>query len=262
MDVITSSGETPKIHIKHNTVPHSEYFLHRCIQILEDKGKIKEPRKLTDLWQRLSALRRYLTCLRCNQLCYPKKALTHPLLFIDNQEILFCEACFKIICKAKYLEPKSIEVKDAMNLKKIQKNDTDNINDTTALGEENKLLMIHCFDYFDKDFKELYDLEQISKDYLEICKGIIRLDKYFFPWNDQNIKTSEDFLEKSWLPFLKESVDIAHKADPEDPDSDFIYRILTEALNFDIKEREVEDKAVSLDELKIENSVTDEMLDN
>ena len=59
-----NNNNNNKLQIKHNQVPHSEYFLHRCLQILEEKGQTKEPKKLTDLWQRLSALRRYLTCLQ------------------------------------------------------------------------------------------------------------------------------------------------------------------------------------------------------
>ena len=91
--VITSSGETSNSldnaprkrkdsnslpRIKHGSVPHCEYFLHRCLQIMEDKGKTKDSKKLTDLWQRLSALRRHLSCLRCDELCYFDKVVTHP----------------------------------------------------------------------------------------------------------------------------------------------------------------------------------------
>ena len=120
---------------------------------------------------------------------------------------------------------------DIFKLKKLRTSETDNINNTTDLGEENKPLMAHCFEQFEDKFIELHDLQQISHDYLDICRGIIQLDGYFFPWNDQSISSQEDFLEKSW-PFLKESVDIAHRADPEDPDSNFIYEILKEALNY------------------------------
>merc|ERR1711981_1217707 len=75
----------------------------------------------------------------------------------------------------------------------------------------------------------------ICDDYLFICRAIMQLDSYFFPWNDQVIKTVKDFQKISW-PFLKESVDIAHRYDPKDPDSDYIYGVLIESLGIISKE--------------------------
>jgi len=279
--MITNSGETPLEtkprkrkdssnlpRIKHGSVPHCEYFLHRCLQIMEDKGKTKDSKKLTDLWQRLSALRRHLSCLRCDELCYFDKAVTHPYLFSGNQEILFCEKCFEIICKAKTLEHGSAEAKEAFDLKKtrrINKNNnqkeqqtTENSNETTTksthtlteIDADDSALIAHCFDGLEHEFTDIPNLKSICGDYLTTCRAMIQLDKYFFPWNDRAIVTLQDFEEISW-PFLKESVDMAHEADPEDPDSEYIYRILEESLIYINK---AEGMKV---EMKVESSVTE-----
>ena len=198
---------------------------------MEDKGKTRDSKKLTDLWQRLSALRRHLSCLRCDELCYFDKAVTHPYLFTGNQEILFCENCFNIICKAKTLEHGSEEAREAFELKKKKTPDSEisKNNTLTQLDSDDVALISHCFDKLEHEFTDIPNLKDICGDYLTTCRAIIQLDKYFFPWNDREIVTTQDFKEISW-PFLKESVDMAHEADAEDPDSEYIYRILEESM--------------------------------
>ena len=84
----TNSATKPS-RIKYGTVPDCEYFLHRCLQILDFQAdKNKNPDNLNPLWQRLSALRRYLSCLKSNKLCLHDKAMTHPVLFCENQEMI------------------------------------------------------------------------------------------------------------------------------------------------------------------------------
>lgn len=292
--VITSSGETSNSldnvprkrkdsnslpRIKHGSVPHCEYFLHRCLQIMEDKGKTKDSKKLTDLWQRLSALRRHLSCLRCDELCYFDKVVTHPYLFTGNQEILFCENCFKIICKAKTLEHGSSEAKEAFELKKSTRRNINNQNEgnptntgnqdcemsklatqsthtITLIDADDSALIAHCFDELENEFTDIPNLKNICRDYLTTCRAIVQLDKYFFPWNDREIVTYQDFRGVSW-PYLKKSVDMAHEADPEDPDSEYIYRILKESLAY-INKEAIEMRQEMQVDTKVEDWVTED----
>ena len=138
------------------------------------------------------------------------------------------------------MEHGSSEAKEAFELKKSTRRNINNQNEGNPTNTENQdcemsklatqsthtitlidaddsALIAHCFDELENEFTDIPNLKNICRDYLTTCRAIVQLDKYFFPWNDREIVTYQDFRGISW-PYLKKSVDMAHEADPEDPD--------------------------------------------
>jgi len=219
-DDVGSRGGNRKL--KHGTVPHAEYFLYRCIYILETEGKNNKPAQLTSLWQRLAALRRYISCIKCDKiLCEEFEVRIHPILYRTNEEIVFCMHCFDEAKKLIENRPTQSKSSDEYRRSALD------FEGRGGLKHEDYLLVEHSIEKYPDEWASLSFIPDVARAYVKVCQSIITLDQTYFPWNRSIITTWQEFKNEAW-PFLEQS---AMQTDSDDPQSDDILGLLIESLN-------------------------------